>query len=305
MLCAGDTIVTQLKTYQGIITGANKKAIMIDTGDEKVAVAKAQIKSCMFATSDIITLRNNRTIVCKVIVIANGIVGYVTDKEAAKVKATSILGIDRDRGPELLVKSLPFTSTGFIPGNIKQSRILFLALGVSTIYSNLKEWREQFTSDTGKHPNQIGYSFSGEIGIASDNRLFYSIGCKYYFKPTIQIKDFIVDETVLYNTRYLFPFGGIKVRLMNKNSFFYYAKVEAGWLQSQEKVDAGDNGKKSYKRDTMAGKIIVGVSFQIMKSSKVNLEAGYFLAKIKAEDKEGSSIPLDFSGPVLSCGITL
>ena len=110
-----DTIVTQSGTYHGRILSASKRSVNFETTKKIITFQKNQILSYKFSASDILYLKSGESINCKVIGILKGYVVYVTPQKAYKQKEAEIARIKNNNGPELQIKSLPFTTNGFTP----------------------------------------------------------------------------------------------------------------------------------------------------------------------------------------------
>ncbi len=193
-----DTIVTQSGTYHGRILSATKNTVTFEKSKKTITLDKIQILSYSFSTSDILYIKSGETINCKVIGMLKGYVVYVTPQKAFKQKETNIARITKNNGPELQIKSLPFTTNGFTPTPRNQIEIdkdesgnyLYLKLPVLGLHNSLlANWKVQFETETGKHPDTIGYPIGGEIGLSINRFLNLGIGYEYFFHPQIALID--------------------------------------------------------------------------------------------------------------------
>jgi hypothetical protein len=101
---------------------------------------KNQILGYRFSSSDILYLKSGETINCKVIGILKGYIIYVTPQKAFKQKEADVARIKNNNGPELQIRSLPFTANGFIPTAKNQNKVAARKLGASLSVS-IGHWK--------------------------------------------------------------------------------------------------------------------------------------------------------------------
>jgi hypothetical protein len=309
-----DTIVTQSGTYHGRILSATKSTVNFEKSKKTITLDKSQILSYSFSASDILYLKSGETINCKIIGILKGYVVYVTPQKAFKKKEADIARIENNNGPELQIKSLPFTTNGFIPTppqietkSNKFNKFIYFKLPVmGLLNSSLSDWKDQYVSETGKNPDTKGYPIGGEIGYSINRFLSLGAGYEYFFHPQITLIDNSTPNKGEDFLSYSFPYAVLKINIIQKTKFNSYLNGNFGLLQAKEKIKNPQGMTTNLTGDTFAGRVKFGIAIPF--SDKINgcFEIGYLTAKVKNLKFDGEEVPeynLDFSGFNFSGGL--
>ena len=312
-----DTIVTQNGTYHGRILSASKSSINFETAKKTITLDKDQILSYTFSKSDVLYFKNGKSINCKVIGILKGYVVYVTSQKAFKQKEADVAEIKNNNGPELQIKSLPFTAYGFNPtpedqikfDNNESGKYLYLKLPIlGLLNSSLNDWKGQFVTETGMHPDPKGYPIGGEIGFSISRFLNLGIGYEYFFHPQITLIDNSTANSGEDLVSYSFPHASVKFNIIQRTNFDMYFDGNFGLLQAREKLSNPQDVTIYQAGETFAGRIKMGLAFPFSDNINGFIEIGYLSAKIKDVKTDGQIVPeysLDFSGIHLSGGLNL
>lgn len=300
-----DTIVTKYGTYQGRILRVTKNSVDFETSEKTITLDKKQILNYTFSTSDMIYFKNGKTVNCKIIGISKGYVVFVSSSRTAKVNMNNLIKKDYNIGPELQVRSLPFTINGFIPtphltNQDKYSRFFYLKLPIlGLINSSLKNWRNQFVTENGIHPDSKGYLIGGEIGFSLSRFLSLGAGYEYFFHPQIALIDNSTSNKGEDLLSYSFPYASVKFNIIQRTNFDIYFNGNFGLLQAIEKLNNPQGVTTSLVGNTFAGRIKIALVFPFSDNVNGFIEIGYLSAKIKDVKTDEQILPeynLDFNG---------
>lgn len=306
-LIFADTILTIDRTYQGRILSANKQAVVFETGKRIITLDKSKILSYTFSKSDMLVFKSGKNVKCKVIGILKGYVVYVTSQKAFKQKEGKITKIKSNIGSELEIKSLPFTANGFkpVPFHIEiesnnNTRFIYFKIPVmGLLNSSLSNWKKQFTTKAGNHPDTKGYPIGGEAGLALNNNFSLGIGYEYFYYPQISIVDNLSNLTGETYVSCSFPYMNLKFNIFQNSNYCFYTSADFGLLLANYNLKIPYGTTINLNGQALANQIKFGLSFPITNKLEGSAEIGFLAAKIDQMKYHGKEIPqynLDFSG---------
>ena len=310
---ADQVILKDGTIYDGTIAGANHDSLRLKVDSKIKEVPCSQILVLVFASGDILYLKNGENLICKVVEKSKDTVVVVVPEGVKRMSNIEVIKVGYCFGPELKVSALPWTGEAFVnkpnkaiwAGEFKEN--IYLSSSMSVHIASLQDWRKQFPGISETALSTLGFNNGLELGDVLSRMVRISVMYESFKfrKVNIAYPESFKDQVLA-----TFLSGGIKIGFSPRTlpALYIYGGGDLGSLKGTEKIEDYEGYDYECSGSTLGFRLKIGADYFISDNYSISVEIGSLSAKVTNLKLLGQTIPnytLDFSGFSILVGTTV
>jgi hypothetical protein len=302
-----DTLVLKDGTvYEGTLKKVTEKKIEFESTNGLIDISHDQILSFTFTNADLLFLKSDSTLKCKVFNKIGSRVVVCTPHGIREIDNELIKKVENNAGGELKVAGLPPTGPQFVnlshkvvwSGGFKQSIYFAPILGIHI--SGLGDWKSQFSPE----PSTDGLDVGGSIGFTLNSRVSLGAGFEYFSYQKVKLGGGLEDKVT---ANYYYFTVQIRSGIKDVPGLFLYAQGDPGYFIGKEKLNYSGSEMEG-KGGIFGFRIRGGAEYFTSGTFALFTEITGLFANISDLEVMGQQIPdysLNFSGIGFLSGIKI
>ncbi|MFC1483831.1 hypothetical protein ACFL6Q_02130 [Candidatus Neomarinimicrobiota bacterium] len=306
ILSADEIVLYDGTMISGTIIQATKESISIEIGDQIQSINRTDVLTVRFSRSDLIVLMEGNKIEGKIINKEGDDVIVAMASEIKNIDNSTIKQVFYNVGSTLQLAYLPPTGRQFrndpgasvVSSEFRQSISGNIVLGFH--FPVLKDWREQFFLENGKHPETDGIQIGGKVSYAFNKNISLEGGYEHFIGPKIKIE--MTEPNFTDKISYDYVYAGAKFSWPSRTNLTirYCIALDGGLLTGKEEIIDMEEVDLEALSEGIVARISAGVEYYTSQSTSLTVCLSFLMANLEETKMLGLEIPdyaHNFTGP--------